>query len=116
VANLCGTDVSNVTEVRTYRDDPTSVNEAGENGVALRIEPTPATSTATLRVTSPSATTARLVITNAAGAVVMDRTIELAAGENTYPVETTDLGASGVYGVRIEHPAAVIMSRIVVVR
>ncbi len=116
VTNECGNVVSYVSEVRTYRDDPTSVDNIVENGVSVRIEPNPANAVATLRVTSQVPAVARIIITNVTGAVVFDTHMELQVGENTLPIETATMGPSGVYGVRVEHPSAIIMTRVVVTR
>ncbi|MCX6140403.1 MAG: esterase-like activity of phytase family protein [Candidatus Kapabacteria bacterium] len=114
VTNSCGVEVSNVTEVRVYRENPTSVTEGDENGVSARCEPNPFTSSATLRVVTTIAGAIHVTVSDLSGRTVYTTTdSDLNAGEHTFSLQGATLGASGVYIVRIEHPSATLVRRVV---
>lgn len=116
VTNQCGLDLSNVTEIRVYREDPTSVGETNMNGLTVRCEPNPFSSATALRIRTETAGTVRLSVSDLSGRTVYSLNAQdLPAGDHSFTLQGADLGAAGVYFVRIEHPSATLVQRIVLV-
>ena len=113
ITNACGIVVSGVSDIRVYRNDPTSVSEDNQNGVTAVCEPNPFSTATTLRVGLPTSGNVFVSISDLAGRTVYTLHSTLEAGEHTFALQAADLGAAGVYIVRIEHPAATLVRRIV---
>jgi len=113
VRNECGRGISTVTEVRTYKEDPTSVSDVDQNGMMVRCEPNPFTTSSTIRITVPQAGLMRISVSDLAGRVVYTTSSTLTAGEHSVVLNGSDLGASGIYIVTVEHPAATVVRRVI---
>lgn len=100
--NDCGSDISAVVEVRTYRDDPTSVNEQVARISSVRVEPHPVASMSYLRITAEQAGTVRIVIRDMQGREVFSTTAIVAeAGDTAIMLNATTLGSAGLYNATI---------------
>jgi hypothetical protein len=100
--NDCGSDISAVVEVRTYRDDPTSVNEQVARISSVRVEPHPVASISYLRITAEQAGTVRIVIRDMQGREVFSTTAIVAeAGDTAIMLNATTLGSAGLYNATI---------------
>jgi hypothetical protein len=114
VSNPCGTDVSNVTEVRTYREDPTSVDADGEGASTVSIDPNPSNGPITVRFTLAGASRVSIHVTDVAGRIVHTRTLDAMDGENALTIRPNDIGAAGVYTLTIDHAGGRLARRFVV--
>jgi hypothetical protein len=100
--NDCGSDISAVVEVRTYRDDPTSVNEQVARISSVRVEPHPVASISYLRITAEQAGTVRIVIRDMQGREVFSTTAIVAeAGDTAIMLNAATLGSAGLYNATI---------------
>jgi hypothetical protein len=100
--NDCGSDISAVIEVRTYRDDPTSVNEQVARISSVRVEPHPVASISYLRITADQAGTIRIIIRDMQGREVFSTTAIVAeAGDTAIMLNAATLGSAGLYNATI---------------
>ena len=100
--NDCGSDISAVIEVRTYRDDPTSVNEQVARISSVRVEPHPVASISYLRITADQAGTVRIIIRDMQGREVFRTTAIVAeAGDTAIMLNAATLGSAGLYNATI---------------
>lgn len=100
--NDCGSDISSVVEVRTYRDDPTSVNEQTARISSVKVVPHPVASTSYLRITADQPGIVRVTIRDMQGREVMSTTATVAeAGDTSIRLDAATLGSAGLYSATI---------------
>jgi hypothetical protein len=93
---------------------PLGVNENNANILsAVELFPNPATDAAVLKVNSLKATNAKVVIYNALGAVVSERTVSMVQGNNKIDLNIESLG-SGVYFAQIKTANNTVTKRLIV--
>jgi hypothetical protein len=96
--NDCGSDISAVVEVRTYRDDPTSVDEQAAHIASVRVEPHPVSNTSYLRIAVDQPGTLRIVIRDMQGREVYSSTsTRVDAGVASIALDARALGSAGLY-------------------
>jgi len=78
-----------------FGDAGTDANESG-----FRVYPVPSTGQVWLSFQSAEKQTAEIVVSNAAGSIVLKKKIGVIGGQNTYPLDTGQL-ANGFYTIRI---------------
>lgn len=100
--NDCGSDISAVVEVRTYRDDPTSVDEQVAHVSSVRVEPHPVHTISYLRIKADQPGPVRIVVRDMQGRQVLSTTTVLAeAGDTSIVLDAATLGSAGLYTATI---------------
>lgn len=93
---------------------PAGVNELNNNALsAFELFPNPATDATILKVSSLKAMDAKVIVYNALGAIVSEKSVTIAEGKNKIDLNTNDL-SSGVYFAQIKMANSSVTKKLVV--